>query len=181
MANIYSKTQMKSLVIEDEDGSIRTYRGYKLNSLTLLTESFKILKAIVPSIGTIIDGYNSNQDLYLPPQTYTAAAQMLENNLSEEHFQDLVMKLTGNLICNKEAIDDWNEHFDKYIYDLPEIIVWVGKENFADFFTQNHLVRSKWKQIKEKMNPQLLEMVTTMFENNDIKNNDTKEENGNDI
>lgn len=180
MASIYSKTQMKPLTVEDADGTFRVYRGCKLNAITLLTESFKLLKAIIPALGTVADGYN-NQDMYLPPQTYTAAAQMLENNLSEEHFQDLVMKLTGELTCDKQAIDDWNEHFDKYIYDLPEIIAWVGKENFADFFTRNHLVRSKWKQIKETMNPQLLEMVTTMFENNDTKNNDTKEENGSDI
>lgn len=180
MAKYYSSTQMKPLTIEDDNGDIRVYKGFKLNAKTLLTESFKLLKTVMPALGTVADGYN-NQDLLMPPQTYTAAAQMLENNLSEDHFEDLVFKLTGNLICNGDAIADWDKHFDEFVYDLPEVIAWAGKENFADFFIRNHLVRSKLSRIKEQMSPQIKELLSKMTESEDSKSNDIKEKSGNDI
>jgi hypothetical protein len=180
VAKYYSKTQMKALTIEDENGDIRIYKGFKLNAKTLLTESFKLLKTVMPALGTVADGYN-NQDLMMPPQTYTAAAQMLENNLSEDHFEDLVDKLTGNLICNGDAVDNWDKHFDEYVYDLPEVIAWAGRENFADFFIRNHLVRSKLRLIKSKMSPAVQEILSKILDEDSSKSKDTSGKSGNDI
>ena len=183
MAKLYSDTQLRPLTIEDEDGTIRVYKGFKLNAFNILNESFKMLKTLAPSIGTVADSMSNkdDEDLYSTPTTWTAAMQMLENNLSELHFADLVEKLTGNLICNGNAIDDWDKHFDKYIYDLPDILVWTWRENFADFFTRNHLVRSKMKTFKEKMNPKVAAVISALAESNDFKIQDINEESGKDI
>ena len=177
MAKIYSDTQMKQLVIEDEDGKLRVYKGFKLNARTTMVESLKLLKTLLPSIGSIADGL-TNTDQYTMPTTLAGAAQLLESNLDEAHLDDLIMKLTGNLLCNGEVIDDWDKHFDQYIYDLPEIIAWTGKENFADFFTKNHLVRSKLRILKEKLNPQVAEMVGKILGDNESKKQDTNVQSG---
>lgn len=176
----YSKNRsMKPLTIEDEDG-IRIYKGQKLAAHPVLFESLKLLKVLLPSIGSVVDNTGKETILEIP-QTWTVAAQMLESNLTEEHFESLVMKTTGSLICNGEAIEDWDEHFDKYIYDLPKVIGWAGEENFADFFTRNHLVRSFTKNMNLQVVPQIKSLFSKI-QNEDVDmSSDINKKSGNDI
>lgn len=176
MTTKYSSARaMKPLTIEDGD-TTRIYKGQKLAAHTLLLETLKIIKTLLPAGGALADNFNQ-EDL---PQTFTAAAQMLQMHLTEEHLEDLVMKLTGELVCNGEAIADWEAHFDKYVYDLPDVIAWAGEENFYDFFTRNHLVRSWIKKMGVKVAPlreSLMSLIPTESVN---KNSDTNEKNGSD-
>ena len=180
MSTKYSKSRaMKPLTIEDGD-SIRVYKGQKLGAQPLLFETWKLIKVFLPAGASFVDA-QTNENILALPQTWTVAAQMLEANLTEEHFADLVMKLTGNLICNGEAISDWDAHFDEYIYDLPRVIAWAGEENFYDFFTRNHLVRSWLTKMKDKVAPMVKDLFSKMKIEGSDKSNVTNEESGQDI
>lgn len=180
MSTKYSKNRaMKPLTIEDGD-KVRVYKGQKLAAQPLLFETWKLIKVMLPAGASFADSMSQESVLELP-QTWTIAAQMLESNLTEEHFADLVEKLTGELICNGEAISDWDAHFDEYIYDLPKVIAWAGEENFYDFFTRNHLVLSFWTKMKGKVEPMVKNLFSKMQTGSEDKSSDTNEENGSDI
>lgn len=171
MANNYSKNQMKPLTI-DGDSGLRTYKGFKLNAYQVTVEGFKILKAILPSLGTGIDQLSNGQDLYETPNTFGAMFQLLNENLSEDQFTTLVDKLLGSLVCNGEAIEDWIKHFDEYPQDLIEVISWAGGESFYSFFMESTMLKSKVKSIAEMLDPNLKEKISNVLKS---KEQDTKE------
>lgn len=170
MAKSYSKNTLKPLTIEQGE-ELRVYKGFKLNSLEVMKEGFKILKALMPSLGTGIDQL-SNDDGFSAPNTFGAMFQLLNENLTEEQFTVLVDKLLGSLICNSETIEDWVEHFDKYPQDLIEVISWTGKENFHDFFMESTMLRSKLKSLVQLVDPKVVNTINDLLNG---KEQDTKE------
>lgn len=167
----YSKTQLKTLTIDAEDG-LRTYKGFKLNARQVMLEGFKMLKVLLPSLGTGIDQLTNKDDMFDMPNTFGAMFQLLNENLTEDQFACLVDKLLGSLVCNSEAVDDWVAHFDTYPQDLIEVISWAGRENFYSFFMESSMLQSKVKSIAEMIDPKVKEKI-----NNVLKSNvqDTKE------
>lgn len=166
MANNYSKNTLKPLTIEGTSGDIRVYKGFKLNARQVMIEGYKMLKAVMPSLGTGIDQM-ANADDINPANTFGAMFQLLNENLTEEQFTGLVDKLLGSLLCNGDLIEDWVEHFDKYPQDLIEVIGHTGKENFYDFFMESTMIRSKIKGLVQLMEPKVLEKMQSLLNGNE--------------
>ena len=125
-------------MVEGSDGKERLYKAYKLPAHTVAVEGFKLLKAILPSLGSGIDSISQDtEEMALFGErstTWTAAFQLLESNLTSEHFEDLVSKMFGSLMYVSDPITE--EHFDEYIEDYLEVLVWLFKENFSMLFSR---------------------------------------------
>ena len=175
MASKYSKNSpLKSLTIEDGD-AVRTYKANKLNTRTLMTEGFKILKVFLPSIGTGIDQVTNRDDLELEiPNTFAAMFMLLNDNLTEEHFEELSALLLGNLVCNGSPVEDIDDHFDRYPEDIISVLAWAGKGNFYNFFMGNHMIRSKIQEVKTMIQTKLMPTLqdSKLFNGIDTGNED---------
>ncbi|BAV80943.1 hypothetical protein [Vibrio phage RYC] len=169
--SIYSDTPMKPLVIEGEMD--RVYKGARLTGRAILKEGMKLLKVLLPSIGTAIDQLTGNADNeYAMPTTMGAAFQLLHENLEEEHFDDLCDKLLGQLTCNGKEVTA--EHWDKYPQDLVDVLAWAGKENFKDFLMESTIIKSKLEVLSKAMPQKLKEQITSVWNVNET-DTDSKE------
>jgi len=141
----YSKVLITRMV-KGVDGEERLYKAYKLPTLELAKEGYEILLSILPSIGTGLDDIKNEESLISSNTTWTAAFQLLRNNLTPEHFETLQYKLLGSLLFVDTPITA--DHFDKYPGDYFEVITWLFKENFTAFFTESGMLRSKIQNVK---------------------------------
>jgi len=155
----YSKVIISKIIDDD-----RKYQVSKLGSQEISLEGFKIIKAILPSVGVGIDtmiSAESDFGFLDNNRTVASAFQLLAENLESEHFQELQLKLLRTLMFNGKDLEDWSEHFDneEYAKDFLEILVWAFKENFYSFFMESTILSPMLSQMKEGV---LLIMKTKM-------------------
>lgn len=168
----YSKTLITKM-ITGVDGKERLYKAYKMPAQTTAIEGFKLLKAVMPSIGTGLDDMRNSDDTeeFNISTTWTAAFQLLQNNLTVEHFEDLQDKLMGSLMYVDTPIKE--DHFDEFIGDYLEVLFWLFKENFSNFILQSGMLRSKIQNAKKMVqgNQKLSELIENVLKEADT---DTK-------
>jgi len=136
MSTKYSKKIVKKM-IEGDDGKVRKYSALKLSAIEVAVEGFKLLRAATPSFGVAIDQLMDKENAFDTPDTFAAMLQLLTENLTPEHFTDLVDKNLGSLMFDGKEIEDWSEHFDDYEEDFLTIIIWLSEENFTSFFMKS--------------------------------------------
>jgi hypothetical protein len=157
-SNIISK------IIKSEDGSEKVYKAQKMSSMTVVKEGFRLIKAITPSIGTGIDSLVSQQnqdDLFQDQQSHTFGAmfQLLSENISDEHFEDLVTKVMGSLRLGDDVITDLDTHFDTHSGDFIEVLSWLLKENFVNFIMGSGTLVSSIDKLLALMSPKMKDVV----------------------
>lgn len=155
----YSK-KVITKIIKGVDGEERIYKATKMSAPIVATEGYKLLRAILPSLGATLDDMGTDEeDFFERKTTYTAAFQLLYNNLTVEHFQDLQEKLTGSLIYFDEPIK--LDHFDEHVGDYLEVLAWLFKENFVNFILESGMLRSKIQTLKTMLqeNPKMNELL----------------------
>jgi hypothetical protein len=94
----------------------------RLSPLTVSKETFKLIRVLTPSLGSLGDAALS-QDRSL---VLASAFSMLSQNTTEEHFEHLQQVLLGSILDNDNepledvgAINSWLEsHQDLNLYDL---------------------------------------------------------------
>lgn len=153
----YSKRTSHKLKIKDESGEVlRVYTIHPFSARTTAKEGFKLLKKVLPAIGAAQDSRGNEDNVVLGMDTtFQQAFSMLEQDLSEEHFEDLCDKLLGGVKFEGEFIDV-EDHFDEYPDDFLEVLLFAGEKSFYDFFTKNSIVRSKILPMIEKYLPKSL-------------------------
>ncbi|AUR92158.1 hypothetical protein NVP1170O_045 [Vibrio phage 1.170.O._10N.261.52.C3] len=162
----YSKVFLPKIVIEDGD-SERVYKARRLSSRGVMTEGFKILQVLLPSIGIAVDAATSKEEFEMP-QTFSAAFQLLNENMDEEQFTELVDKIMGSVTCNGEEIgEDWDEHFDEYPQDFLEVVGKMGVETFKGFFMGSTMLTSKLKKLKKMLPKELLTEMQNLLKDSE--------------
>jgi len=160
-------TVMISKVIKGIDGTERLYKARKMSSMTVAKEGFKLLKSITPSIGAGVDSMVAQQtreSLFEDGQAHTFGAmmQLLSENISDEHFEDLSMRLLGSLMLGDDEIKDLDKHFDEFSGDFIEILWWLGKENFANFIMGSGTLVSLMSQLTDLMSPTMKDAIESV-------------------
>ena len=158
MQTKYSKKIIEKTIISGDEA--RTYQFKKLSARTTTTEAFKILKQVFPSVGYGIDSIKNQDDIFGPEgfDTLTGMFQLMSENLSEEHFDDLQDKLLTPMIFNGKEVEDWSEHFDDYPEDYIEILSFIGKETFTSFFMGSGIL-APWISKLKNLLPNLKEVI----------------------
>lgn len=159
----YSNTIISKL-IKGTDGSERLYKARKMSARTAALEGFKIIKAVTPSVGAGLDSMaakHNRESLFEDgyDHTFGAMLQLLSENITDEHFEDLTNKLLGSLMLGEDEIKDLDEHFDKYAGDLIEVLLWLGKENFANFIMGNATLVSSMNTLISLVSPEIKESI----------------------
>ena len=160
----YSKDGVITKSIKTKEGNFREYTAHKMGAISVAREGFKLISALTPSLGAGIDSLKANHDReenYEEGQSHTFGAmlQLLSENITEDHFEDLVMKLMGSIYCNDEKIKDLDDHFDKYSGDFIDILVWLFKENFGNFIMESDIVVSLIERISALLSPKMKDAV----------------------
>lgn len=173
MSTKYSK-KIISKLIDDEDGP-RKYQANKLGAYEVSLEGFKIIKAMTPSAGVGIDAIIGTEgDIAFLGETNTVSGmfQLLAENLTPEHYTELVDKLLGSLMFNGEDIEDWSDHFDEYPQDFLEVLAWLGKETFTDFFVKSTILKPLIGKIKMMVLPKIKESLGNVMKLNEQDSNE---------
>lgn len=159
----HSKFWTQPLVLGEDDNT-RVYKALRLNTINTSIEGFKLLKAVMPSLGTAVDMLTSQKEGGFDiPQTFSSIFIMLNQNLTEEQFETLTDKLFGSLMVNKEEIEDWNSHFDEHPEDFLDVWIFLFKENFYNFFMESATVRNILSKLSKNLDPKLLETLTQVL------------------
>lgn len=157
-------TKIITKVIETEDGEVRKYQANKLGAEVIAKEWFKILPIITPMMGALGDSAIEEKEYGIPSQHKLQAAMLsLSSELDEEHFADLQEKLLGKLMFNGKDLEHWGEHFDSHTEDYLDVLVWLIKENFYDFFTSSRMIQPFVKKMKESILPTLNEKMQNVL------------------
>lgn len=162
----YAATIISKLVT-GTDGTERLYKARKMSARTAALEGFKIIKAVTPSVGAGLDSMAAKhnrealfEDGY--DHTFGAMLQLLSENITDEHFEDLTTKLLGSLMIGDKEIDDLDEHFDKYAGDFIELVMWLAKENFANFILGNATLVSSMNKLISLVSPEMKESLESL-------------------
>lgn len=159
-ARYASSKQTITKVITRQDETATVYKARPLSGLSVSAEGVKLLKVLTPSIGAGIDSLvGKDADIMqLDGNSYTLTTMftMLSDNLTDEHFIDLQDKLLGSLIVDDKAIEDPDDHFSEgNIEDLMEVLMWLFKENFYNFFMGSSTLRTQIQSLMGAMSPDL--------------------------
>ena len=106
----------------------------KLLPATLgMTISSRIMKAMGPAIGVVVD---SKDEIYLPGEQsfYTDIAVAVVAQLDELSLEMTVQELLGGLSCDGHAVD-FDRHFAGNYGSLIAVVEYALQENFGNFFT----------------------------------------------
>ena len=157
-SNIISK------IIKDKDGNEKLYKAQKMSSMQIVLEGFRILKVITPSIGTGIDSLAAKQnqeDIFSDQKSHTFGAmfQLLSENISDEHFEELVAKAMGSLRLGDDIISDLDAHFDIHSGDFIEILTWLLKENFLNFIMESGTLVASIDKMLALLSPKMKEVI----------------------
>lgn len=158
----YAGTVISKMVI-GVDGTERMYKARKISAFPLAKEGFKLLKVFAPMLGTGADSMVSKQlaeDEFIEVDTNTFGNMltMLSAHLSDEHFEDLSLKLMGSLMIGDNKITDLDEHFDKHVGDFIEVLAWLLVENFKSFFTESAMIRTLIEKTLNLASPKIKEI-----------------------
>ena len=164
--SIYSKKS----ITKNIDG--RRYELKKLGAKEVSIESFKIVKAVTPSIGVGFDSMQGNS-IFDITSTTASALQFLSDNLTVEHYTELVDKLLGSLRVDDVSVGEWDEHFDEYPEDFLEIVFWSFKENFFSFFMNSTILKPWISKAKEMVLPQMKNLMNDALK---LQEQESKEE-----
>lgn len=176
----YSQNIISKLV-KGSDGTERLYKARKMSARTAALEGFKIIKAVTPSVGAGLDSMAAKhnrealfEDGY--DHTFGAMLQLLSENITDEHFEDLTGKLLGSLMLGDKEIEDLDEHFDKYAGDFIELLLWLGKENFANFILGNATLVSSMNRLISLVSPKIKESLESLKNVMNEPSTETKQE-----
>lgn len=133
-----------------------TYIFKKWTPLSCHKEGVKLGKALAPSITVIFDGMSNKEkqaDIGIEENPYylTEAATLLQDNLDDEDFEQLTLKLFKSVVADGEPLDTEekiNTHFEEYEENFYPVLVHSFKENLLDFFTKSDMFRSKLDVLK---------------------------------
>jgi len=142
-----------------------TFKAKKLNSLTLQTESFKLMKTLGTALGT-------SADARAVGMAWSAMAEAIYENFTEEHFvkiRDLLLKEVFYKNDDQEWIKCSEDFWDENDY-LLEVTFWLIKENFVNFIQRSsmfqHLLNKmgvNLVDVKEELEKKLKELMNSEF------------------
>lgn len=137
--NISMKTHSKVEIektFTDGEGNEFTFKAKKLNSFTLQTESFKLLKTLGTAAGTSVDAKAVGM-------AWSAVSEAIYENFTEEHF-DRIRNLLLQEVSWKEAEEDeWKKctvDFWDESYLILDVTFWLIKENFVNFIQKSGIL-----------------------------------------
>jgi hypothetical protein len=166
----YSK-KIISKLFKTKSGEERIYKAAKLSSRTIFIEGTKLLKCVLPSVGAAIDSMSGKDedDIFndMPKNTFGTAFQYLMENLSDDHMNDLTLKLMGKMFIGDDEIKDIDEYFNDHPENFLDILVWLFKENFGNFIMENDILASMISKVSSLLTPKMKEMLEKM--KNDLK------------
>lgn len=172
----YSKKIVTKRIIDEDKGEERKYQASKLGAMEVSLEGFKIIRALAPSAGIGADKLieeGGDIEFMGSSQTISLMLTVLSENLTPEHYTILVDKLLGSLVFNGKEVEDWSEHFDEYPGDLLEVLSWLGKETFYDFFIQSTMMKYWVQKIKTIVPTKVKKAIKAVLNDNEP---DSKEE-----
>lgn len=161
----YSKNKWVNKLVTTKAGDTREYRILKIGAMGVAKEGFKLISAIMPSIGTGFDAIQhkngQDSDIFDQEQSHTCGAmlQLLSENISDEHFIDLAEKLMGRMYVNGVEVKDLDDHFDEFNGDFLDILSWIFMENFRNFITESDMLASLMTKLISLLNPSQLETL----------------------
>ena len=165
-------TYSKKIVSKTIEG--RSYEIKKLGAKEVSIESFKLIKAITPSVGV---GFDAMKGLSIFEMTGTTASafQFLSDNLEVDHFSELTDKLLGSLKVDGVLVSDWDEYFseDEVAEEhFIEILFWSFKENFYGFFTKSTILKPWINKAKEVVLPMMQEKLNSALNSPEQESNE---------
>lgn len=133
----YSKT-----VVEKEINGTQ-YSANKLGARDISREGINILKTIAPSFATGVSAIMGmpSEDGEVSMPDLTDIIYILSEKLEEETFVRIQEEVMGSLKVDGKQLPDWSDYFDQHIEDYWDVLGWLLKENFYDFFIQNSTVQ----------------------------------------
>lgn len=126
-----------------------SYQAVKLAAGTAFLHGTFLLKSILPSIGSGLDGLRAEE--WDTPSTFTEMALHLCSRLDEERVLKIVKDLCSELYADGKKVN-FDDYFSGQLDALLLVLEWLFKENFGSFFS-NSALRLKMKQVMKSLFP----------------------------
>ena len=141
----YSKKSVNKIIKEGDQ--MFEYSAFLMGAKDVAIESFKITKALAPSVGTGFDYFGDmREDAFEDDvkHTFGGVFQHLSDNLHTQDFEMFTDKIMGKLVFNGEHVN-WEDHFDTHPNHFLEVWSWLAYENLGPFFLQSTIAQRFWK------------------------------------
>lgn len=132
----------------------RSYSIQLLPGTVGLNTAQKIIKALGPALGVILDSPNQDEVVFAEDNTFfTDVAIAIVSSLDNLDLEHTVKNLLMNSYCDGQKID-FDKHFMGNYGNMIALVEFTMKENFGDFFTS--YLKAKGLEIhtlRQMMNP----------------------------
>lgn len=125
-----------------------TLKAKKLNAYAVSTKIFQITKALGTAAGAGIDHSKLGM-------TWSAFAEQINNNLSEDLFEEIQGLLFSEIYQGDIHVtaDWWDGKEDIFL----EVFYWLLKENFGNFIVRNGMFQ-RWKgKLQDLLGEEMME------------------------